>query len=99
MTKSWPCKNVSDPNGYTPLECFVHFDSHGQWLPCTDAEELHLILHGKEMVNLQIKMWVDGILEGSFYLFEIEEHCQTENYPDWVVTSVIRQIVKRQRSI
>jgi hypothetical protein len=94
LTPLWPNNENNDPNGYNPMECFVHFDSHGKNLPCNDILKLKQIQHGKEMVNLQIKMWVESTLEFPFMLMPDEVKEFTEDYPSWVYESYIRQLKK-----
>jgi len=95
MTPMWPCKETSDPNGYTPLECFVYYDSHGKELPCNDIQKLRQIQHGKEMINLQIQMWVDTTFEIPITLMPSEVKEITKNFPQWVLDSYLRQLRKR----
>src|SRR5574343_1962131 len=87
MTPMWPCKETSDPNGYTPLECFVYYDSHGKELPCNDIKKLREIQHGKEMVNLQIQMWVDTTYEIPIILMPDEVRGYCKDLPRWVFDS------------
>mgnify|MGYP006928751783 FL=1 len=95
MTLMWPCKETSDPNGYTPLECYVYYDSHGKELPCNDILKLRQVQHGKEMVNLQIQMWVDTTFEIPITLMpdEVREYCKDR--PAWMFDSYLRQLKKR----
>lgn len=89
---------VGDPTGYTPIECYVLLDSHGEIdrtsLPCTDYDTLDRVLRGKGNVNLQIKMWIDGVMEGTFFKFEIKEW--TKDYPEWVYKSFENQLKRTQ---
>lgn len=98
MTPMWPVKETSDPNGYTPLECFAYRDTYGKELPCNDVVKLREIQHGKEMVNLQIKMWVDTTFELPIVLMpsELKEELKNSprNYPPWVFESYIKQLKK-----
>ena len=95
----WPNKEVSDPSGYTPLECFVYFDTHGKHLPCNDILKLRLIQHGKQMFKLNLQLWCDGVMEDMYnhleQIKEIKKHCDDEKYPDWVFTDFIGQLKKR----
>ena len=97
MTPMWPNKEVSDPNGFSPYECFIHSDSYGNQepMPCNDILKLRLLQHGKKMVNLQIEMWVDGTFDFPCTLFpwEVKEH--TKDWPKWVYESYVRQLSKR----
>jgi len=97
MTPMWPCKEKSDPNGYSPYECFIHSDSYGfaDPLPCNDILKLRLLQHGKKMLNLQIKMWVDTTVELPPILPPAEVKEITKDYPTWVFESYLRQLKKR----
>lgn len=94
MTPMWPSDEKNIDDGYTPLECFVYFDSRGETLPCKDIRKFKSILHGKEMVNLQIKMWVDSFVDGFLLVSpeEIKEICR--DYPEWVYKSYCNQLKK-----
>lgn len=53
---------------------------------------------GKESVNLQIKLWSEGVWDRQlgcplFYPEEIFEYCR--GYPKWVFKSVMEQTKKR----
>src|SRR4051812_48402879 len=63
-----------DPTGYSPLECFVYHDSRGRLLPCREPEVLTCVFEGKQHVNLQIKMWCEGVIEGTFLIPEIQSY-------------------------
>jgi len=93
----WPVNEVSDPNGYTPSQCFVYSDSYGDRspLPCTDIIKLRKLQHGKKMVNMQIKMWVETTLEIPLSLMPSEVKEITKEYPSWVYESYIRQLKKK----
>lgn len=90
MLSRLKCKIIPDPNGYSPLECFTVLDCTNETLPCTDPETLDKAIHGKRNINLQIKMWVEGVLEGTTFVFEVKEW--TELYPEWVFKSFLRQL-------
>lgn len=93
MTKRFPVNKKNDEIGYTPIQCYVLMDSHGDRsgpYPCVDYDTLDKIMRGKENVNLQIKMWVEGCLEGTSFVFEIKEY--TKEYPEWVLKSFINQL-------
>ncbi len=93
----WPVRETSDPNGYSPYECFIHSDSYGfaDPLPCNDIVKLRLLQHGKKMVNLQIQMWVDWTYELPITLMPSEVKEITKDYPPWVYQGYIRQLSKR----
>jgi hypothetical protein len=95
MTPMWPVKEISDPNGYTPIECHVYQETYGKIIPCNDIVKLRQVQHGKKMVNLQIKMWVDTTIELPITLLptEVKEICR--DYPNWVFQSYMQQLKKR----
>lgn len=91
-----PSKQKDDPNGYSPIQCFVLIDSHGERngpYPCTDTETLEIALNGKKGVNLQIAMWIEGVIEGTIFVEEVREW--TREYPDWVFKGFINQLRKK----
>lgn len=93
MTKRFPVNQKNDRIGYTPIQCYVLMDSHGDRegpYPCVDYDTLDKIMRGKENVNLQIKMWVDSVMEGTSFVSEIKE--LTVDYPEWVFTSFVNQL-------
>ncbi len=88
-------KEVDDPDGYTPIQCFVLIDSHGERngpYPCTDHNTLNRVLNGKKGVNLQIAMWVEGVMDGTTFPKEVKDW--TKDYPEWVFESFIRKLCK-----
>lgn len=93
MLSYTPTKQEGNPDGYTPIQCYVLMDSHGDRsgpYPCKDYDTLDRVIRGKENVNLQIKMWVEGVLEGTTFIEEIKD-C-TKEYPEWVFKSFINQL-------
>ncbi len=54
MLKRYPVKEQGDLEGYTPIQCYVLMDSHGECsgpYPCTDPDMLDKVLRGKENAN------------------------------------------------
>lgn len=84
----WP----NDPEGYSPLECFVYFDSNGKELPCNDLQKFKEIQNGKENVNLQIKMWVETTFDMPIVLMPSEVKEITKEYRSWVFESYVNQL-------
>ena len=67
-------------------------------VPTREWDLVKRVQEGKESVNLQIKLWSEGMWERRlqcplFFPQEIREYCQ--GYPDWVYKSVINQTKKR----
>lgn len=95
MISRLPSKQINDPNGYSPIQCYVLVDSHGERSgphPCTNYDTLNRVLNGKKGVNLQITMWIEGVMDGTTFVEEIKEW--TKEYPKWVFESFIRQLSK-----
>lgn len=88
-----------DTNGANPLECFVLLDTFGpkEFYSCNDNKTLAKVLKGKENVNLQISLWLEGLKEGSLFMQEVEEY--TKDYPEWVLKSVINRYKKYLRDL
>lgn len=95
MLKRFPVTKKNDEVGYTPIQCYVLTDSHGDRdgpHPCIDYDTLDRVMRGKENINLQIKMWVEGVIEGTSFPTEIKEW--TKDYPEWVFKSFLNQLHK-----
>ena len=85
-----------DPDGFSPLQCYYYHDSRGITLPCNEPVALNRALNGKKGINLQILMWVEGCLEGTFFPSEFYYLCKT--YPAWVWKSFLNQLHKERLS-
>ena len=84
---------VPDENGASAKECFWLWDSQGRVEPCREPELFKAILKCKGSINLNIKMWAQGINEGSTPKFEFEETIMKEfELPDWVKVAVYNQV-------
>ncbi len=97
MLKRTPIKQEGDPNGYTPIQCYVLMDSHGERsgpYPCTDYDALDRVQKGKGNLNLQIQMWLETTLEEPLCLMPDELKEITKDYPDWVFKSYINRLSK-----
>lgn len=70
-------------NGVTALEAFSTYESTGQIKPCREIELLNRALSGKSNFNLAIKMWNEGLAEGSFLVEEFNDQLRVFNAPDW----------------
>lgn len=95
MISYFPTKQEGDPNGYTPIQCYVLIDSHGERsgpFPCTDYQTLEKVLKGKGNVNLQIQMWVETTMDSPLVLSPDE--VKSFGHPDWVFDSYIRRLSK-----
>lgn len=84
-----------DPSGYSALECWFAFDTHGVKLPCREPELLARARRAKASWNAQIKEWAQdvGLLLGQG---ELWEYCH--NKPRWIFEATLRQAGKRLKS-
>lgn len=89
-----PCQEaVSDPQGYSALECWWAKDTHGKTLPCREPDLLEKVTRSKQSVNLQVKMWAEDIADGLILQYaELVEY--TRGWPEWVVRAVMHQAGK-----
>lgn len=82
----------SDPRGFSALECWFQFDTHGKWAPCREIETLEKALRSKRTWNLQAKMWAEDIADAILYQEELVEYCH--GLPDWIFKAVMAQAGK-----
>lgn len=82
-----------DENGKSPFEVFENIESRGKVIPCNDVDTLLKALDGKRRINLNIKMWVGGIIDGCTFEWELKE--EFDYFPDWVWKSIQNQKWKR----
>ena len=86
-----------DPNGEDGMYCFLCWEN-GYDVPTREPELVQRAVEGKQSINLQIKMWCEGMWDKQlqcplFFPQEIREYCK--NYPNWVFRAVIEQTKKR----
>jgi len=71
------------------IKAFVEFDSTGKMVDCRNPNVLQAALRGKALLNLQIKMWGEGMQDcGARYYFENELKPAYSYMPDWVWIAV-----------
>lgn len=80
---------ITHTQGVTAVKAFNAVDSMGINPPCCEPELLAQAWNGKAALNLQIKMWAGGILDGISALFELQS--DYEWLPDWVWESILGQ--------
>lgn len=81
-----------DPLGKCAKEVFYRMDTHGlKDLTTSEPELLKKSINAKEFVNLQIKMWSEGIAQGVTFYFEVEKWIDELNYPEWSKKAVENQ--------
>lgn len=87
----------NDPNGEDGKYSFLCLEN-GIMCPTREWDLVKRAQEGKESVNLQIKLWSEGMWDRQlqcplFFPHEIREYCL--GYPEWVYKSVINQTKKR----
>jgi len=82
-----------DVNGFSPIESFVSFDCTGKYLPCNDIKTLNKAINGKRNINLQIKIWAEGMADCVLLKSELREKC-IKGLPDWVEDAILNQAQK-----
>ena len=78
--------------GETAIKSFWNLEN-GIKVPTRNLEEVRRALAGKKSLNLQIKMWAEG-LGREFSISEIKEYIKELNLPEWVFTATINQAIK-----
>lgn len=86
-----------DPNGEEGKYSFLCLEN-GYLVPTREWDLVKRAQEGKESVNLQIKLWSEGMWDKQlqsplFFPKEISEYCR--GYPHWVFKAVIEQTKKR----
>jgi hypothetical protein len=82
-------QSSSNTDSTSALEAFYALDSYGKRLPCAEPEILAAAIAGKASVNLQVKMWAEGLAEATFTAAELREYCV--GYPQWVYKAIVNQ--------
>lgn len=81
----------ADPNGYSAIECWVAQDTYGKKdLPCSEPDTLQVVVEKKKAWNLQIRMWSESVVEGTFLVMELDDM----HLPKWIKKAVINQSKK-----
>lgn len=74
-----------DPAGADAKEAFWRLDSTGVTPPCREPEALRAARQAKASLNWHIKVWREGIAEGTFTSAEIIADLETHTVvPPWV---------------
>jgi len=73
-------------DGVTAKKAFKSFDGQGKLLSTTEPDLLARVLRGKASLNLNIKLWAEGISEGVFCIIEFQEDYPW--LPEWVWNAV-----------
>ena len=71
---------------------FYEYDTYGKIRATSEPTLLHKLMVCKASVNLNIKMWAEGINEGTFILKEFMEYLP--DAPEWVWDAVRQQVKK-----
>lgn len=79
-----------DEKGYSACECFYFFDTTGKLTPCREPQLLSTVINCKKSINLHIKMYAEGIAEGSFSFNEL--FSEFANPPEWVKRAMLNQV-------
>lgn len=78
-----------DPNGFSALHCWAAYDTYGQLLPCSEPSLFNKALQQKQAINLQVKMWAEGVHDFTLHPTELLDY--TRGWPDWVYKAVLQQ--------
>lgn len=88
-TKADACV-IDSPEGKSSLECWYMFDTHGQHIPCKEAEDLRKVLRAKASWNLQVKLWAQDVAYGMIlYQEELLSYCH--QLPEWIFRATMQQ--------
>lgn len=82
------------PRGCTALEAFAVHDSCGAVRRCREPRQLRDVFRAKAGLNLQIKMWAEGVAEWTTFIWELRADNTFAWFPEWVWLAVERQATK-----
>ena len=82
-------------SGVDAVKAFNAIDSLGINPPCCEPDLLADAWNGKAALNLQIKMWAQGINDGVTALWELQE--EYDWLPEWVWEAVVGQAGRKCR--
>lgn len=89
-------KVVFSETGKSAKECFYVFDSQGKIIPTNEPELLFELHKCKGSINFNIKMWVEGISEGTFV---ISEFINEYELLQWMIKAIENQLKKSMADI
>jgi len=81
----------ADEHGLSAKRCFFVFDSTGELLPCREPELLRKLFICKASVNLNIRLWAQGLMQEVLSLAELEEMLAEHDAPRWLYNAVVAQ--------
>lgn len=93
---------LADKRGLSAKRCFFMFDSTGELLPCREPELLRRLFVCKASVNLNIRLWMKGLMQEVLFPAELESMLAEYDAPRWLYDATIAQckrcmIVQRVR--
>ena len=94
---------LKSSTGASAKRCFHVYDSTGQMEPCREPELLQRLLICKASVNLNIRLWAQGIAQSVLCPPELGEFLKSINAPDWVLKAARNQgerfLVKQSKEV
>jgi hypothetical protein len=94
---SAPPAVAHDPHGPDAQRAFHAYDSRGVLVSTSEPDLLRRVLVCKASVNLHIRMWAEGIAEGTMWPSDLAQVHADTDAPAWVFEAAWRQAWKRRR--
>ncbi len=82
---------IQSPGGASAKRCFHVYDSTGQITPCREPALLQRLLVCKASVNLNVRLWAQGIKCGVLCPPELGEFLESIGAPGWVLKAARNQ--------
>lgn len=82
-------------DGVNGIRAFKKFDETGKQVPTKHPRLAECLYTVKASINLHIKMWKEGLAEGTFAGAELREYLNEKNAPEWVYAG-IRGVLPKQ---
>jgi hypothetical protein len=88
---SYPPDVVHDPAGPNAKRAFHAYDSRGVLQATSEPDLLRRVLVCKASVNLHVRMWAEGVVDGTMLPSDFAQIQQDMSPPPWLFEAVERQ--------
>lgn len=89
-----PIEITFNAKGIDGKKAFYIYDSKGKLNETKHPHLLSTLIRTKGSVNLHIKMYAEGMADGTFPKIEFNEFCEKIKSPEWFINAVEQQKIK-----
>lgn len=80
-------------DGKSGMEAFIIYDTHGKIVPTRHPNLLTALIVVKSSLNLHLKMWKEGIIDGTFTGYEIRSILISLGAPNWAIDVINKTVM------